>query len=209
MEDTQALEEQLGEKRIIIPEKPSQLFAVPTEEEQQPKEEKENPLKKEMEHVSFHTGIEMEEQPGQENEEKEDEVQQQIRFSVNYPNRKDKDLYSAKLVKKKTGIIFSEPITVRHWRDPELIAKWTNVAAVVKNEKENSNLSRDMSVKAQAVNIMDRPVKKILYRFPDGMKVTNKFFNDDELGLAPADEFELVKWPLDLPDGQFKTQKKV
>jgi hypothetical protein len=52
-------------------------------------------------------------------ETKSHEVRQQIRFSVNYPNGKDRDLYSAKLVKKKDGIIFTEPITVRHWRDPK------------------------------------------------------------------------------------------
>jgi hypothetical protein len=128
---------------------------------------------------------------------------------VNYPNGEDRELYSAKLAKKKNGIIYTEPITVRHWRDPKLISKWTKVAAAVKKETENLNLSRDMSVKAQAVNVMDRPVKKILYRFPDGMKATNKFFNDDDQGLPPADDCALIKWPLDLPDGQFKTQKTV
>jgi hypothetical protein len=63
-------------------------------------------------------------------ETKSHKVQQQIRFSVNYPNGKDRDLYSKKLVKKKDGIIFSEPITARHLRDPRLISKWTNVAAL-------------------------------------------------------------------------------
>jgi hypothetical protein len=130
-------------------------------------------------------------------ETKSHEVRQQIRFSVNYPNGKGRDLYSAKLMKKKDGIIFSEPITVRHCRDPKLISKWTNVAAVVKDEAEKLNLSRDTSVKAQAVNIMDRPVKKILYRFPDGMRATNKFFKGNNQGLPPADECALIKWPLE------------
>jgi hypothetical protein len=45
-------------------------------------------------------------------ETKSHEAQQQICFSVNYPNGKDRDLYSAKRSKKKAGIIFLEPITV-------------------------------------------------------------------------------------------------
>jgi hypothetical protein len=79
----------------------------------------------------------------------------------------------------------------------------------VKNKAENSDISRDMSVETQAVNIMDCPVKKILYRFPDGMRATNKFFNDDNQGLPPAYDCALIKWMLDLPDGHFLTQKKV
>jgi hypothetical protein len=105
--------------------------------------------------------------------------------------------------------IFSEPIIVRLLRDPTLISRWSKVAALVKNEDENLILFRNMSVKAQAVNSMDHPVKKILYRFPDGMIATNKFFNDDDHGLPPADDCALIKWPLNLPDGQAATKKKV
>jgi hypothetical protein len=109
-----------------------------------------------------------------ETETKHHEVRQQIRFSVCVPNGKDAELYSVKLAKKKDGIIYSEPIIVRHYRDPALIARWAKVSAAVKNEDTNENLIRDMSVKAQTVNELDCPIKRIFYHFPDGLKASNR-----------------------------------
>lgn len=51
------------------------------------------------------------------------EVRKQVRFCIQFPNAKDKDLYSARLSARRDGIILQEPIMPRHVRDANIIPK--------------------------------------------------------------------------------------
>ena len=129
------------------------------------------------------------------------EVRKQIRFCIQIPNARDQDLYSARLSEHRDGIILTEPIVPRHLRDASLLDRWMNISAAVKFEQKNENLAQDISVKVHEINSLVHPVKKTFFRFPDGITCTNRFFNDSDTGIPPADTFALVKWPFMLPDG--------
>lgn len=128
------------------------------------------------------------------------EVRKQVRFCIQFPNAKDKDLYSARLSARRDGIIMQEPIMPRHVRDANIIPKLDEVANRVKRQKQNESLFRDVAVKVQEVNSMALPVKKTFFRFPDGITCNNGAFNHDGNGSPPSDSWTLVKWPFMVPD---------
>lgn len=132
---------------------------------------------------------------------KHHEVRKQIRFCIQVANAKDQDLYSARLSHNRDGIILTEPIVPRHLRDANKLAHWDKISSAVKFEAKNENLSRDISVKVQEINSLVSPVKRTLFRFPDGMTCNNKAFNDNDNGNPPSDGWTLIKWPFMLPDG--------
>lgn len=129
------------------------------------------------------------------------EVRKQIRFCIQIANAKDQDLYSARLSQNRDGIVMTEPIVPRHLRDASKLTRWATIASAVKSEQKNENLTRDISVKVQEINSLTPPVKKIFFRFPDGITCNNKAFNDNDKGNPPSDGHTLIKWPFMLPDG--------
>jgi hypothetical protein len=133
---------------------------------------------------------------------KNHEIKKQIRFSIQIPNAKDYDLYSARLSRNRDGIILTEPVLARHLRDADNLERFARVACAVKNEEMNLNLKRDVSVKVQEINMMDPPVKKTFFKFPGSMTCNNRSFNDDDRGNPPVDSLTLLKWPFMVPDGE-------